>query len=83
MHDNHIIHADLKPENLMHSSRDPDKAELKLVDFGCPVLVDRGKNVSQPGTAAYSNTTAHRPATSSMLGPSGISSTSSTRWSNR
>lgn len=30
-----IVHSDLKPENLMLSNKDTDKAVLKIVDFGC------------------------------------------------
>jgi serine/threonine protein kinase len=29
------VHADLKPENLMLSSWDPENSALKVVDFGC------------------------------------------------
>ena len=34
MHGCGLIHADLKPENLLLSSKDPEKAVLKVVDFG-------------------------------------------------
>ncbi|XP_075261429.1 MAP kinase-activated protein kinase 2-like isoform X2 [Convolutriloba macropyga] len=34
LHDNGIAHRDLKPENLLFSSSDPDKAIIKLTDFG-------------------------------------------------
>jgi tRNA A-37 threonylcarbamoyl transferase component Bud32 len=30
-----IVHADLKPENLMLSSKNKDEATIKVVDFGC------------------------------------------------
>lgn len=38
MHSNGVVHADLKPENLMMSSEQDDVAQLKVVDFGCAVM---------------------------------------------
>lgn len=35
VHNTGLTHADLKPENLMISSNDVEKAKLKVVDFGC------------------------------------------------
>jgi serine/threonine protein kinase len=35
LHSNDLVHADLKPENLMLSSWNIDDARVKLVDFGC------------------------------------------------
>jgi tRNA A-37 threonylcarbamoyl transferase component Bud32 len=35
-----VTHCDLKPENLMLSSRNPSDAVIKLIDFGCSVVVD-------------------------------------------
>ena len=35
------MHGDLKPENLLLSSWDNDKAELKVVDFGCSLILDK------------------------------------------
>lgn len=36
-----LIHNDLKPENLMLSSRNPSDAVIKLIDFGCAaVMID-------------------------------------------
>mmetsp|Transcript_24593 Transcript_24593/g.53268 ORF Transcript_24593/g.53268 Transcript_24593/m.53268 type:complete len:580 (+) Transcript_24593:257-1996(+) len=34
-----IVHADLKPENLMLSSKNKDEATIKVVDFGCAEIV--------------------------------------------
>jgi serine/threonine protein kinase/CRP-like cAMP-binding protein len=55
-----IVHADLKPENLMLSSWDDDNSIIKLVDFGCATLTDDGNtpikaqaNKSDTGTTAY------------------------------
>jgi predicted Ser/Thr protein kinase len=35
VHSNGLSHADLKPENLLLSSNDMNKAQLKVADFGC------------------------------------------------
>jgi serine/threonine protein kinase len=35
VHRNGLSHADLKPENLLLSSNDMNKAQLKVADFGC------------------------------------------------
>ena len=40
MHSHNIIHSDLKCENLMLSSWDESKAELKIVDFGTSVSTE-------------------------------------------
>ncbi len=40
LHGISIVHADLKPENLMLSSWDDKNAVIKMVDFGCAVLSD-------------------------------------------
>ncbi|KAL6077315.1 Serine/threonine-protein kinase atg1 [Balamuthia mandrillaris] len=34
LHSKNIVHRDLKPQNLLLSSRDPQKAVLKIADFG-------------------------------------------------
>ena len=34
-----IVHADLKPENLMLSSKNKDEASIKVVDFGCAEIL--------------------------------------------
>ena len=40
MHNAGVVHGDLKPENLLLSSWDNEEAELKLVDFGCSLILD-------------------------------------------
>ena len=51
-----IIHADLKPENLMLSSWKEDGGNVKVVDFGCAILEGDGDDDSvkrDAGTTAY------------------------------
>lgn len=47
--------ADLKPENLMLSSWNDEEAEVKLVDFGCSLIVsdDTIDGKRCPSTPAY------------------------------
>lgn len=54
MHGVGMIHADLKPENLMLSSKDPENAIVKLVDFGCAHLQKNAPwmDHQQKGTAS-------------------------------
>ena len=48
------MHGDLKPENLLLSSWDNEEAEVKLVDFGCAIIVDRHRAEHAPhSTLAY------------------------------
>mmetsp|Transcript_18186 Transcript_18186/g.51792 ORF Transcript_18186/g.51792 Transcript_18186/m.51792 type:complete len:845 (-) Transcript_18186:187-2721(-) len=35
LHGLDVVHADMKPENLMMSSKNPASSAIKLVDFGC------------------------------------------------
>ena len=52
-----IVHADLKPENLMLSNWDDENAVIKLVDFGCACLdtlnLANEKGGADAGTTAY------------------------------
>ena len=49
------MHPHIFTENLMLSSWDDEKAELKLVDFGCSVILDKAHNSGTcfPSTVAY------------------------------
>lgn len=39
LHENHIYHLDVKPENIIYESNDAH-APMKLTDFGCSLLAD-------------------------------------------
>lgn len=41
MHGTGCVHGDLKPENLMLSTRHTSDAVVKVIDFGCAQLIDR------------------------------------------
>lgn len=56
-----IVHSDLKPENLMFSSQDRDRAVIKLVDFGCAIVHD-DTNGPLPGHHHQSKGTGRTPA---------------------
>lgn len=58
MHSKGVVHADLKPENLMMSSEQDDEAQVKVVDLGCAVMtsgrcVKLEKGHELLGTTAY------------------------------
>lgn len=62
MHTNGVIHADLKPENLMLSSEKDGVALLKIVDFGTAVMCDsdsNSKSQQQTSSAEIVGTTAY------------------------
>jgi serine/threonine protein kinase len=46
LHGIHIVHGDIKPENLMLSSKQSSDAIIKLVDFGC-AQVTHGDDVTK------------------------------------
>ena len=49
-----VVHGDLKPENLLLSSWDNEEAELKLVDFGCSIILEKYKEEDKShSTLAY------------------------------
>jgi len=51
IHGINLTHGDLKPENLMLSSKNPSDAVIKLVDFGCAEIASPDK---KRGTNPYS-----------------------------
>ncbi|CAM9580566.1 unnamed protein product, partial [Phaeothamnion confervicola] len=53
LHSHGIVHADLKPENVMLSSWDDRDARVKLVDFGCAGTVGDHCDATAMGTTAY------------------------------
>ena len=64
-----VVHADLKPENLLLSTKNRLDGTIKMIDFGCAVVTDgefddddeesgraqrsNGKSASSSGTTAY------------------------------
>ena len=39
LHENHIYHLDVKPENIIYESND-NHAPMKLADFGCSLQAE-------------------------------------------
>lgn len=54
MHKAGVVHGDLKPENLLLSSWDKEKAGLKVVDFGCSVILDKDDGGAAPAPEVHS-----------------------------
>ncbi|KAG7361247.1 protein kinase family protein [Nitzschia inconspicua] len=53
VHRNGLSHADLKPENLLLSSNDAKKAQLKVADFGCARSHDLNRQEMQLPMAEF------------------------------
>lgn len=59
-----LVHCDLKPENLMLSSRNPSDAVIKLIDFGCAVVIgdnDDAEESSEEISLSLGRTIAYCP----------------------
>ena len=53
LHSNRIVHSDIKPENLLFESEDPE-SKLKLIDFGtCKHIKKDDRLVDRIGSAYY------------------------------
>ncbi|CAB9525992.1 MAP kinase-activated protein kinase 2 (Fragment) [Seminavis robusta] len=50
IHGLNLTHGDLKPENLMLSSKNPSDAVIKLVDFGCAHIHEQDSNKQGVGS---------------------------------
>jgi len=57
-----LVHADLKPENLMLSSENASDAVIKVVDFGCAEIIDQNSPYYNPfGSLSLANTPGYSP----------------------
>ena len=57
-----LVHCDLKPENLMLSSLNPSDAVIKLIDFGCAVVIgDDDEDNTDGRTKSTGRTLAYCP----------------------
>ncbi len=57
-----LVHCDLKPENLMLSSLNPSDAVIKLIDFGCAVVIgDECEDTNDGRTKSTGRTLAYCP----------------------
>eukprot|EP00536_Pseudo-nitzschia_multiseries_P003353 jgi/Psemu1/185678/e_gw1.51.59.1 len=48
-----LVHSDLKPENLMLSSKNSSDAVIKVVDFGCAEIIDKNSPYFSPDGIEY------------------------------
>ena len=53
LHSRGICHRDLKPENFLFSCKDPEKAELKMIDFGLSKSFVKEDLTTFVGTSFY------------------------------
>ena len=60
-----ILHRDINPDNVMLTSKDPHKADAKLVDFGLHTTIAQSEDCSPDGTIRQNN---HCPVLSYCVG---------------
>ena len=53
LHDRHIVHMDIKPENIMCTQR--EGTTIKIVDFGTALLLSPGHRVLYGVDQSYKN----------------------------
>ena len=56
-----IVHGDLKPENLMLSTKRKEDSSVKLVDFGCATDVEDANHDTDPNSSTRGKTPAYCP----------------------
>jgi serine/threonine protein kinase len=62
MHGVGVVHADLKPENLLLDSKKRIDGVIKMIDFGCAVVYnDDGSGAAHAPSASSNGTTAYWP----------------------
>ena len=55
LHDKNIAHRDLKPENIIFDTKENDRINIKLIDFGLSKILGRNNKVmlTKLGTPYY------------------------------
>mmetsp|Transcript_11851 Transcript_11851/g.25979 ORF Transcript_11851/g.25979 Transcript_11851/m.25979 type:complete len:469 (-) Transcript_11851:150-1556(-) len=86
LHGSGIVHADLKPENIMLSTAEGQPMVVKLVDFGCAAGISPNDAESDLGAPAASGsniigTTAYSPPDALTCGEEWEASASTDMWS--
>jgi len=77
LHSIGVVHADLKPENLLLCSRKKGAETVKIIDFGCASVDKRGETItslfssgtsSDDAAAANTNKTSSLPRNTESIG---------------
>jgi len=61
LHGINVIHGDLKPENLMLSSKNQADAVIELVDFGCAQVLDKNSPFYEETSSISATTPGYSP----------------------
>ncbi len=61
LHGIDLVHGDLKPENLMLSSKNPMDAVIEVVDFGCAQIIDEKSPFYEASTKISATTPGYSP----------------------